>query len=173
MYSDLRNTNLAALPLVPGRTIARRNPVTMIRLPNGRRQRLLPIALYDSALTAAAYGKQVPHLGDLFNDIVGAIVPGWDQRPDWMKKIQVKPDPVKLLQTAQKFVPPSQIQKILGIGQQYGIQPYYGGVPISPEAGAAAYQYGDIAASLASVPTWIYLAGGGVLLLLVMGSARR
>ena len=37
--------------------------------------------LYDTALNEAAYGRPAM-MGDLFNDIMGAVVPKWNDRPD-------------------------------------------------------------------------------------------
>jgi hypothetical protein len=133
----------------------------------------LTITMYDTALTSSAYGYGAPQLGDLFNDVMGAVVPGWDARPDWMKKIQLKADPVKFLDAAKKFVPPSQVGKILGFGQQYGVTPYYAGMEVTPGAGQYGYEYGGVAARIQAMPGWVWLAGGGVILLVVMMGTRR
>lgn len=69
-----------------------------------RRTHGIPTTLYDTALTASAFGRP-QLLGDLFNDIMGTVVPGWDNRPEWMKQISLKADPAKILSAAQKIAP--------------------------------------------------------------------
>jgi hypothetical protein len=119
-------------------------------------------------------------LGDLFNDIMGAIVPGWESRPDWMKKIQIKPDPNKLVQAAVK-VAPQTAPKIIGAAEQAGLNVYVqtptGAVPVTPwTAELAAQGYGlytRTKTAIGEIPGWVWLLGGGVLLIVLMPRGRR
>lgn len=129
---------------------------------------------YQMAGLYEAYGH--PKMGDLFNDIVGAVVPGWDKRPDWMKKIQIKPDPLKLAQTAAQVVPPKEVGRVVDQAAKYGVNLNYqtpaGSVPITGQMVAGGYQNFPAIASfsktLSDIPTWAYMVGGvGVVLLLV------
>ncbi|MGH3053353.1 MAG: hypothetical protein ACRDL7_00055 [Gaiellaceae bacterium] len=66
------------------------------------------VEAFNRAQVQMDYGntKAAQHeLGDLFNDIMGAVVPGWDQRSDALKDIKIKADPAKILQAAQKIAP--------------------------------------------------------------------
>lgn len=130
--------------------------------------------LYDTALNEAAYGRP-QMIGDLFNDIMGAVVPKWDERPDWMKKIVVKPDPAKIAGMAIKAVPPSQVGKVVSQAEKYGMNFFYntpaGQVPVNAQT--AESMYGNFPAmlsaknALSSIPTWAYVAGGVGLILLI------
>lgn len=63
---------------------------------------------FDRATVYMQYGDTEgarAELGDLFNDVMGAIVPGWDQRPDYLKNLRLKVDPNKILNAAQKIAP--------------------------------------------------------------------
>lgn len=134
-----------------------------------------PVVLYDTAINQLAYG-QTPQMGDLFNDIMGTIVPAWDKRPDWMKKIVVKPDPVKLMQQAANIVKPQQAAALVDQANKNGINLFYntpaGQVPVTGDMAANAMTYGpgfySAVNAASSVPVWAYAAGAGVLLLLLM-----
>jgi len=136
--------------------------------------------LYDTALNEAAYGRP-EMIGDLFNDIMGAVVPKWNDRPDWMKKIVVKPDPAKIAATAIKAVPPSQVGRVVGQAEKYGMNFFYntpaGQVPVT--ADTAESVYGNFPAMLraggfaSSIPTWAIMAGGVGLFVLIFMQARK
>lgn len=136
--------------------------------------------LYDTALNEFAYGRPAM-MGDLFNDIMGAVVPKWDQRPDWMKKIVVKPDPAKIAATAIKAVPPSQVGKVVGQAEKYGMNFFYntpaGQVPVSAQT--AESMYGNFPTILkaggfaSSIPTWAIMAGGVGLFVLIFLQAKK
>lgn len=137
--------------------------------------------LYDTALNAASYGNP-QMMGDLFNDIMGAVVPKWNDRPDWMKKIVVKPDPAKIAATAIKAVPPSKVGGVLRAAEQYGVNLAYntpaGQVPITAQT--AESMYGNFPTMLrgagfaSSIPTWAIMAGGvGLFVLIFMQAGRR
>lgn len=134
---------------------------------------------YELSKLYTSYGN--PQMGDLFNDIMGAIVPKWDDRPDWMKKIQIKPDPLKLAQTAAKVVPPKEVGRVVDQAAQYGINLAYktpaGSVPITGGMVASGYQNLPVMASfaqgMAAVPTWAYVAGGIGVLLLVVTAVKK
>lgn len=140
----------------------------------------VPVTLYDTALNNAAYGKPAM-MGDLFNDIMGAVVPKWDARPDWMKKIVVKPDPAKIAETAIKAVPPSQVGRVVRQAEKYGMNFFYntpaGQMPINAQTAESAY--GNFPAfmrmqSLAGGMTpWIMVAGGIGLLVLIFSQTRK
>lgn len=145
-----------------------------------KRGRNAQAVLYDTALNEAAYGKPAM-MGDLFNDIMGAVVPKWDQRPDWMKKLVVKPDPAKIAGMAIKAVPPSQVGKVVGQAEKYGMNFFYntpaGQVPVSAQT--AESMYGNFPAMLkaggfaSSIPTWAIMAGGVGLFVLIFMQARK
>lgn len=150
----------------------------------------VPYTLYDTALTDFAYGnysrtRRKPgnkgQLGDLFGDIMGAVVgkDNWDARPDWMKNIKVKPDPAKLFTTAAKVLPPKLVGKVVGQANQAGFDMYYntpaGSIPVTPEFAEGVY--GNYPAFLktrevfGSIPIWVYALGaGGILLAFMMRS---
>lgn len=161
------NLGATRLRVQRARQVKRDWPIYQWPSRNGTRRgkRAIPVIAYDTALTESAYGKP-EHLGDLFNDIVGAVVPGWDQRPAWMKKIQVKPDPNKLINAALKVAPPKTVQNVLTAAEQAGFNTYYGGAYVSPQTGAALYGTGAaLSYQAAGIPIWVWLAGGGVLIL--------
>ena len=130
----------------------------------------VPYTLYDTALTQLAYG-QPAQMGDLFGDIMGAVVgkENWDARPDWMKNIKVKPDPAKLFSTAAKVLPPKMVGKVVGQANQAGFDMFYntpaGQIPVTPEFAEGVY--GNYPTFLktrdvfASVPWWVYALGAG------------
>lgn len=167
MYHD----GLGAVPLRSRRrrTAKRDWPIYQWPARNGTRPRgqkkTIPIIAYDTALTESAYGKP-EHLGDLFNDVMGSVVPGWSGRPAWMTKIRMKPDPNKLIDAALKIAPPKQVEKVLTLAERLGLQTEYAGQPISPWGGAALYETGaKLGQTVGGVPVWVWLAGGGVLIL--------
>lgn len=133
----------------------------------------VPYTLYDTALTELAYGKPA-QMGDLFGDIMGAVVgkDNWDARPDWMKNIKVKPDPAKLFSTAAKVLPPKMVGKVVGQANQAGFDMFYntpaGQIPVTPEFAEGVY--GNYPTFLktrdvfASVPWWVYAVGAGGIL---------
>lgn len=133
---------------------------------------------YDYRLARRQYGT--PVVGDLFNDVMASVVPGWDNRPEWMKKIQVKPDPARLLQTATKIVPPSAVGGVVKTANQYGFDLWYrtpaGNVPVSPAMAESFYgnypAFARFQQGLSNIPGWVYLGGAGVVLLLI-GLSRR
>lgn len=135
----------------------------------------LTMTLYDTALARSAYG-QAPQLGDLFNDIVGAIVPGWDDRPQWMKDIRVKPNAPQIIQQAAKVVSPEKVGNVIDQAQKYGFNIFYrtpaGEVPVTGSTAAGLYRNYPVVAkareTLAAVPPMVWLGGGAVLLLLLM-----
>lgn len=128
---------------------------------------------YYNAGVQYAYGNMPAaraELGDLFNDIMGSVIPGWDQRSPELKKIQIKADPAKLVQQAQTLLSPSQAQRAAEIANQYGVTGTYRGVDLTPGRIAAAYQAGGIGAAMAEVPPlyWIMGVGGVAALWFVM-----
>lgn len=151
------------------------------RMPGRKKRRLpIPVSLYDSAITEMAYGKP-QMMGDLFNDVMGAIIPGWDQRPEALKKIQIKPNPATLITNAMKVVPPSRVGNLMRTVNSAGFDAYYntpaGAVPVTPStaeglyANFPAFLRGN--SMLSGIPTWVYMAGGMGLFLLVFMSARK
>lgn len=134
---------------------------------------------YQMAGLYEAYGQ--PQMGDLFNDIMGAVVPKWEQRPDWMKKIKIKPDPLKIAQTAAKVVPPKEMGRVVDQAAKYGVNLQYstpaGNVPITGQMVSSGYQNLPIIASFAKgmseIPTWAYVAGGLGVVLLVVTMVRK
>jgi len=144
------------------------------------RNRRVPVVLYDTALNSAAYGNTAV-MGDLFNDIMGAVVPKWNDRPDWMKKIVVKPDPAKIAETAIKAVPPSQVGKVIGQAEKYGVNLFYntpaGQIPVTSKTAESMYSnfpaLARAQAGLSSIPTWVYLVGGLGLVLVVFMTKKH
>lgn len=150
-----------------------------------RNPKLKPLthSQYYNAGVLTAYGKMDEaklQLGDFFNDVMGAIVPGWDQRPEELKKIKLTLDPRKVYAQATKMLSPDQAAKVAAAAQQAGVNVSYRGVPMTPEAVRAAYESGGVyaayqaggAAGVAGlVPTWAWIAGGVGLVLVF--AARR
>ena len=144
------------------------------------RNRRVPVVLYDTALNSAAYGNTAV-MGDLFNDIMGAVVPKWNDRPDWMKKIVVKPDPAKIAETAIKAVPPSRVGKVIGQAEKYGVNLFYntpaGQIPVTSQTAESMYSnfpaFARAHAGLSSIPTWVYLVGGLGLVLVVFMTKKH
>lgn len=129
-----------------------------------RARRPVSVSNYYNAGVQTAYGNlgaAKAELGDLFNDIMGSFVPGWDQRSPELKKIQVKVDPAKLMQQAQKILSPKQAQQAAEIANQYGVSGTYRGVDMTPERIRAAYEAGGIMAAVSEVPMMWWLTGAG------------
>lgn len=162
LYSSNRGVQAFA-KTVPG--WSPRKPVTMTN--------------YYNAGVQASYGnlrEAQLELGDLFNDIIGAVVPGWDQRPEWMKKIVVKPDPAKLVTMAQK-VAPNAAGDIVSAANKAGLNVFVntpaGQVPVDPYSAQAMYSgypmFAQAQSALGSVPSVVWIAGGvGVLALILL-----
>lgn len=130
------------------------------------------VEAYNRAATQLAYGNTGAaraELGDLFNDVMGAIVPGWDARPDALKKIVMKPDPAKILERVQQVAPNAGEQVVraanangLGVfvntpGGQVEVTPYnaqslYGIYPFLTRAQS----------TLSEMSPMVWLAIGGV-----------
>lgn len=128
---------------------------------------------YYNAGVHYAYGNMPAaraELGDLFNDIMGSVIPGWDQRSPELKKIQIKADPAKLVQQAQKILSPSQAQRAAELANQYGVTGTYRGIELTPGRIYAAYEAGGIGAAISEVPPlyWVLGAGGIAALWFVM-----
>lgn len=152
------------------------NPnIRVIQRVHGRRMKV-PVTLYDTALNSAAYGNTAV-MGDLFGDIMGAVVgkDNWDARPQWMKDIVVKPDPAKLAAAAVKAVPPKLVGTVAGQAQKAGINLFYntpaGQVPITPGMAEGAWSnfpaFARGSAMLGGIPTWALIAGGVGLVLMI------
>lgn len=176
--------------------IGRVKPVALNRIPamknywnagvnmayrRGTKQQPISPSSYDyyNAGVNVAYGnvnQASNQLGDLFNDIMGAVVPGWDARPDWMKKIVVKPDPQKIIQTAQQ-VAPQAAGNIVKAANDAGVNVFYntpaGQIPVTPGMAQGAYSGLPFMASMSSIPSTVWIAGGAGLLLLVMFAAKK
>lgn len=81
-------------------------------------------------------------LGDLFNDIMGSIVPGWDERPQVLKDLRLKVDPNKVLNAAQKLAPGAGgkiVQAANAAGLDVWVNTPAGPVLVSPEMAQGAY----------------------------------
>lgn len=149
--------------------------IRMMKLNNNRQA-----VLYDTALNEAAYGRP-EMIGDLFNDIMGAVVPKWNDRPDWMKKIVVKPDPAKIAATAIKAVPPSQVGKVVSQAEKYGMNFFYntptGQVPVTAQT--AESMYGNFPALMrmrdlaGGIPSWAIMVGGIGLFVMIFLQAKK
>lgn len=129
---------------------------------------------YDRASIYMQYGDQAAakhELGDLFNDIMGAVVPNWDQRPAALKNLQLKVDPAKALAAVQKIAPGAGGQAVQAANAA-GLNVYAntpaGKVLITPEMAQGAYKnypmyteametVGDVASS-----PMLWLAMGGI-----------
>lgn len=139
--------------------------------------RNIPMSVYETAMNSSAYGPQATaQMGDLFNDIMGAVVPGWDKRPDWMKKIQVKPDPARIVQSVQQVIPPKEAGRVLQTVNRYGFDLAYktptGAVPITPEMLQSGYSnlpmISRVSSAISAIPWWVYVAGGGLVLVVLL-----
>lgn len=135
--------------------------------------RVIPLKVLQHAEVLQAIGRS-DQVGDLFNDIMG-IIPGWDQRPDWMKQIRIKPDPAKIVSAVSKVVPPAKAAQAVETANNYGFDFFYrtpgGNVPITPGMVASGYgnfpMFSRVQDTLSSIPWYVY-AAGGVLLLVVL-----
>jgi len=136
---------------------------------------------YNTALALSAYGDH-QMIGDLFGDIMGAVVgkDNWNARPDWMKNIKIKPDPAAILKKAATVVPPKQVGNLVRTAADYGMNMFYrtpaGNVPMTGDMVEGAYSgYPAFAVTknaLANIPIWVYVGGGGLILYLLMQTRR-
>lgn len=155
--------------------------IQVIRRANKRRLPV-PVTLYDSALNSAAYGNTAM-MGDLFGDIMGAVVgkDNWDARPQWMKDIVVKPDPAKIASAAVKLVPPKLVGNVATQANKAGINLFYntpaGQVPITPGMAEGAWSnfpaFARGASMFSEIPSWVIMAGGMGLFLLIFLQGRK
>lgn len=137
------------------------------------RNRRIPVVLYDTALNSAAYGNTAV-MGDLFGDVMSAVVgkDNWDARPDWMKKVKIKPNPEALV----KAVPPKVVGTVAREAERYGINIFYrtpaGDKQITPGMAEGAWSnfpaFSRAADMFSSIPIWVMVAGGVGLLAIVM-----
>ena len=136
----------------------------------------LTITNYWNANIQGAYGntgEQKALLGDLFNDIMGSVVPGWDTRPDSLKKFKVNIDPRKLVKTVQGVMSPEKARQYAEAMNKAGINPQYGGVDLTANRIGFAYENAGIGAAFAEVPMWVWAAGAGVVGLFFVMKGRR
>lgn len=137
---------------------------------------------YYNAGVLVAYGNMreaKAQLGDLFNDIMGAVVPGWDQRPDALKQIVIKPDPAKLIQMARD-VAPNAAGQIVQAANANGLRVFYntpaGQVPVTPQTAQSLYagypMFAQASSALGNIPTWAWIAGAGGLFALIILTRR-
>jgi len=129
-----------------------------------RSRRPASITNYYNAGVQTAYGNlgaAKAELGDLFNDVMGSFIPGWDQRSPELKNIKVKLDPAKLMTQAQKLLSPAQAQRAAEMANQYGVSGTYRGVDMTPERIRAAYQAGGVMAAVSEVPMMWWVTGLG------------
>lgn len=143
--------------------------------PGVRWQPRIGVDKYFNANVNMAYGnvgKVKAELGDLFNDIMGGLIPGWDQRSPELKKIQIKTDPAKLIKQAQNILSPDQARKAAELANQYGVSGTYRGIALTPDRIAAAYRAGGFGAALSEVPVLWWAAGAGGLGLLYFLAKR-
>lgn len=143
------------------------------------RNRRIPVVLYDTALNSAAYGNTAV-MGDLFGDVMSAVIgkDNWNSRPDWMKNIKVKPDPAALV----KAVPPKVVGTVAAQAQKAGINLFYrtptGEMQITPGMAEGAWSnfpaFARASNMLGSIPSWVIMAGGiGLFVLIFMQGRRR
>lgn len=176
------NWNVTAKKVAAGKLLFSSNPnvrTFAATKPGWTPRKPVSVTNYYNAGVQAAYGNlNAAHaeLGDLFNDIMGAVVPGWDMRPDWMKKIVVKPDPTKILQTAQQIAPQAGSQ-VVGAMEKAGLNVFVntpaGQMPVTPGNAQTMWSNLPMIASaqqtLANIPNTVWIIGGvGVLALLFM-----
>ena len=115
-------------------------------------------------------------LGDLFNDVMGAIVPGWAERPQALKNIVIRPDPAKIIERVQQIAPNAGRQVVQAAnanGMGIFVNTPGGQVEVTPENAQSLYGIYPFVTraqtALGAVPTWIWFAGGvGVLALVMM-----
>lgn len=168
--------NAPAPTLTPSQRQYYNRGVSTFAALRSRNPKLAPLThtQYYNAGVLTAYGKTneaAAQLGDFFNDVMGAIVPGWDQRPDELKKIKMTLDPQKVYAQAQKMLSPEQAAKVAQAAQTAGVNITYRGQPVTPNAVWAAYQAGGVVAAAQAVPTWVWIAGGVGLVMVF--AARR
>ena len=133
--------------------------------------------LYDTALNEAAYGRP-EMMGDLFGDVMGAVIgkDNWDARPDWLKKVKIKPNPEALV----KAVPPKVVGTVAKQAEKVGINIFYrtpgGDVRITPDMAEGAYSnfpaFSKAMQGFSAIPTWAYLAAGAGVILLVFAARK-
>lgn len=139
---------------------------------------------YYNAGVVAAYGRNQRsngrlHMGDLFNDIMGTVVPGWDARPEWMKKIVVKPDPAKLVTMAQK-VAPNAAGQIVSAAERNGFNLFYqtpaGQMPITPDMAQGMYSnypmFARAQQTFSDIPSSVWMIGAAGLLGIILLAKR-
>jgi len=154
------------------RLLAQQGQRLMTRGGNPRAPLSPTMRQYFNAGVNVAYGNtRQAHvqLGDLFNDIMGAVVPGWDQRPEALKAIVVKPNPTTLLQMANK-VAPNAAGDIIGAANRNGldvmVKTKYGLMPMNQAIAQGLYSNAGILAQaqgmFSSIPSMVWI-GGGVL----------
>lgn len=134
--------------------------------------------LYDLAKAELNYGKP-QMMGDLFGDVMGAVVgkENWDARPQWMKNIKVKPNPTALM----RAVPPQYVGRAAQYAQNYGVNTYYrtpaGDVQITPGMMQDAYSnfpmFSRALSGFSNIPVWVYAVGGVGILVLLMSMKRK
>jgi hypothetical protein len=138
----------------------------------GERPEVSPTNL-DRAQVYMNYGDTQgakAELGDLFNDIMGAVVPGWSERPQALKNLQLKVDPAKALAAVQKIAPGAGGQAV-SAANAAGLNVYArtpaGKVLITPEMAQGAYanypmytEAMEAAGSLFSSPMTLLAVGG-------------
>jgi hypothetical protein len=142
------------------------------------RNRRIPVVLYDTALNSAAYGNTAV-MGDLFGDVMSAVVgkDNWDARPDWMKKVKIKADPAKIV----KAVPPKVIGIVAKQAEKVGVNVFYktptGDMQITPDMAEGAWSnfpaFARASNMLGSIPSWVIMAGGVGLFVLIFLQGRR
>lgn len=136
----------------------------------------------DRATVYMQYGRPdaaKQELGDLFNDIMGAVVPGWTERPQALKNLQLKVDPAKALQAVQKIAPGAGGQAVTAANAA-GLNVYArtpaGNVLVTPDMAQGAYanypmytEAMETAGSLFSSPmTWVAVGGIGLVALFLL-----
>lgn len=127
----------------------------------------------DRATIYMQYGNHhgaKAELGDLFNDIMGAVVPGWSERPQALKNLQLKVDPAKALAAVQKIAPGAGGQAV-SAANAAGLNVYAntpaGKVLITPEMAQGAYknypmytEAMEVAGSILDSPMTLLAIGG-------------
>lgn len=154
-----------------GRGTPKRMPRRKVTVRHGRfaPPRLTETQYYNAGvLTAYGQTEQArAQLGDLFNDVMGAIVPGWDQRPEALKRIVVKPDANRLLQAAQRVAPGAGSQ-VVTAANKYGFGIYTntpaGQIEVTPGMAQGMYQgsqwYARAKSAISDVPGWVWVVAG-------------
>lgn len=128
------------------------------------------VEAYNRAKAHMDYGNPGAaraELGNFFDDVMGAIVPGWDSRPDFLKNITVRPDADKILAAVHK-VAPNAGADIVKAANKAGFGIYVntpgGQIEVSPTNAQNFYgMYPFISraqGAVGSVPMWVWIAGG-------------